>query len=154
MAEIKSLKFARPLPMTGDGRGVWIPDSASVTVAQAANDVLAFSVPPGFELADLQLRVSDMDTNGAPTMAAKVGYRPRSGAATMKVNGVAGVAADDDYFRATAALGQAAAVIDCDFDPIRFDDGADLIVTFTTAAATFAAGTVKTRMAGNMVGPN
>ena len=152
MADTKSTKFVRPLMMAGDGRAVIITDTMTVSSNPVASDTHSLKIPAGFEVCAATLRVSDMDTNGTPTLAGKVGYAPNPGATTMKINNVAGVSGNDAYFRAAAAFGQAAAVIDLDFDPILFNDGAQLQVTWTVTAATFAAGTVKWVIFGNMIG--
>jgi hypothetical protein len=144
MASVKSAGYFNPKMMPGDGRAVFINDSAAVSANPSVNDTHDFHLPGGFELSTLRFKVTDMDTNGSPTLAAKIGYAP--------VDPNSSLAADDDYFRAAAALGQAAAQIECDFVPITFQEPVRITVTWTAVSATFAAGTVYMTAAGNAKG--
>lgn len=151
MAQIKSRKFALPMFSTIDGCAAALNDSATVGVAQAVNDTIDFRIPKGFELSMLRLAWTDMDTNGSPAMAAKVGFAPINGS-TVVANGVA-VSGNDSYFTAAAAFGQSkGGQVYADFPPIVFEDDVYLRITCTTVAATFAAGTVYAAMLGAQVG--
>lgn len=151
MAQIKSRKFALPMFNTGDGCAAVINDSAAVGVAQAINDTIDFRIPKGLELGMLRLAWTDMDTGGSPALAAKVGFAPINGS-TVVANGVA-VSADDDYFAAAAAIGQTAGgQVYAGFPPVVFEEDVYLRITVTTAAATFAAGTIYATLIGAQVG--
>lgn len=150
MAQTKSLKFARPLPMTVDGCAIFINDQVSVAANPTANDTSDFRIPKGLELSQLKFNVPDMDSSTG--MAAKIGFASITGDSTVLMNGAA-TAVDDDYFRAAGALGQATALIDCQFAPVTFEEDVYLRITWTVAASgTFTAGTIYATMAGNMVG--
>lgn len=144
MANINARDALRPKFMANDGRGVNIVDTADITANPTAADTVTFRLPAGFDLAKLWLHASDMDTNGAPTLAGKVGY---------KVNSQ--FAADDDAFFAAAALGQAVQRLDISplvpLGVLQYD--LDVQVTWTNAAATFAAGTITLIAQGNSAGP-
>lgn len=144
MAQTKSVGFSSPKMMAGDGRAVWFDDKAVIAAAGAANDTIDFLLPAGQSLHQLKFIVTDMDTNGTPTLAAKIGYAP--------VNPASSLAGNDAYFKAAAAFGQSAQAFECDFAPVRFDEDVYIRITVTTAAATFAAGSVTMVGAGNMVG--
>lgn len=145
MASVKSRDYLIPQMMPVDGRAVWINDRGTMSANPSVNDTLDFRLPAGFELSYLRFRPTDMDTNGTPTLAAKIGYAP--------VDPASSLAAVDNYFKATAAFAQAAGAVDCDFAPITFQEDVRITITWTTAAATFAAGTVDMIAGGNAKGP-
>ncbi len=145
MASVKSVGYLNPQMMPVDGRAVFINDSAVVSTNPVANDTHDFRIPAGLELSLLRFKLPDMDTNATPTLAAKIGYAP--------VDASSALAASDSYFRAAAALGQAAAQVECDFVPITFQEDVKITVTWTVTSATFAAGTVYMTAAGNAKGP-
>lgn len=145
MADTKSSGYLIPQMMPVDGRAIFIPDKADVASAPAVNDTVSFRLPAGLELSQLRFVVPDMDTNGSPALAGKIGYKA--------VDPASALVADDDYFRATGALGQAAGLVDCSFPPITFQEDVMVQITWTTVAATFAAGTVHMIAAGNAKGP-
>lgn len=144
MAQTKSAGFLNPQLMPCDGRAVVLNDRATLSANPTANDTMDFRIPAGFELSKLWLKVPDMDASTG--LAAKVGYAPID--ANSSLSGV------DDYFRAAGALGQAAALIDCDFVPITFQEDVYLRITWTVAASgAFTAGTVYATALGNSKGP-
>lgn len=145
MASVKSAGYLIPQLAPLDGRAVFINDSAALAANVTINDTMDFRLPAGFELSTLRFKLPDMDTNGAPTLAGKIGYAP--------VDPASSLSAVDNYFRATAALGQAAAQVECDFVPITFQEDVRITITWTAVSATFAAGTVYMTAAGNSKGP-
>jgi hypothetical protein len=96
-------------------------------------------IPAGVEISALQIVNGDLDTNGSPLLACKVGYTP---VGTLP-------AASDAYFIATGStILRAPAVTWADFasganGPLRVDLDIDLIVTLTAAAATAASAAVR-----------
>lgn len=144
MASVKSAGFFNPKLVAGDGGAVVLYDQATQSANPTANDTLDFIIPAGFELCKAWLKVPDMDSSTG--MAGKVGYLKKD------TNGT--ITEVDDYFRAAAALGQAAAVIDLDFPPgLIFQEDVKLSITWTVAASgTFTAGTVYLTMLGNSRG--
>lgn len=151
MAQIKSQRFNNPLTNMMNGNAFSMVDKATQSVNPTANDTLDFILKAGQRLDVLRLKVPDMDASTG--MAGKVGWAPVNGDATANVNGVAGVSSNDAYFRAAAALGQAAALIDCDFIPVVFDKDVFIRITWTVAASgAFTAGDVWATMIGQHVG--
>ena len=73
-------------------RAAALNDSATVGVAQAVNDTIDFRIPKGFELSMLRLAWTDMDTNGSPAMAAKVGFAPINGSTVVSSSAIPGFA--------------------------------------------------------------
>lgn len=144
MAQIKSRRFNAPKPMNVDGRAIFVNDTADVTVAQAVNDTIDFKIPAGMEVSRVAYHATDMDT-GTPALAFKVGYAAINASSTL--------VADDDYFSAAKAIGQAVGGDDLYFPPITFEEDVYLRFTCTTIAATFAAGVLSVSVAGNCVGP-
>jgi hypothetical protein len=150
MAQIKSQRFNNPLTNMMNGNAFSMVDKATQTVNPTANDTLDFILKAGMRLDVLRLKVPDMDASTG--LAGKVGWRPVNGDAAALVNG-ASTNADDDYFRGAAALGQAAALIDCDFIPVVFDKDVYIAITWTVAASgTFTAGDVWATMIGQHIG--
>lgn len=146
MAQVKSRGFTAPKFMPVDGCAAFYNDQLSVATAPSVNDTLDFAVPAGLDLSLLRLRFTDMDSNGTPLIAFKVGY------VLLNADGTTTVV--DDYF---AGAGQTTArtggLLDCLFVPIKFNVDALIRITVTAAAATFAAGTVYMTAAGNAEGP-
>jgi len=134
MASIKSAGYLNPQTTPNDGCAVFLNDSATISANPTAADTVDFLLPAGQELSVLRFVLPDMDTGGSPAMAGKIGYAPVASDSTLT--------GDDDYFRATAAIGQAAGLIDCAFAPVMFQEDVKIQITWTTAAATFAAGSV------------
>lgn len=146
MAQVKSRGFTAPKFMPVNGAGAFFNDQLTVATAPAVNDTLDFAIPAGLELSLLRLRFTDMDSNGTPLIAFKVGY--------VLLNADGTTTTVDDYF---AGAGQTTArtggLLDCLFAPIKFNVDALISITVTAAPATFAAGTVFMTAAGNCDGP-
>lgn len=145
MASTKSRDYLLPKMMPVDGRAVFINDRATVAANPTINDTHDFLIPAGFEMSLLQFLPTDMDSNGSPTLAAKIGYAPVDPNSTLT--------ADDDYFKAAGAFGQAAGLVECAFVPIMFQEDVKITITWTAVSATFVAGTVDMICAGNAKGP-
>lgn len=146
MASLKSVKFTQPKMMPVDGRAVFFNDSYAVAANPTAADTIDFHLPAGVEVNTLRFHCSDMDTNGSPEFAAKIGYR--------KLNDGDTLTADDDYFAATGtALFQTAGIIECRFPPIKFEVDVIISITVEVDAATFAAGTIYMVAGCNAIGP-
>lgn len=119
----------------------------SVTpTAGASGDIYrVLTIPAGMEVTDVDIVNDDLDSNGSPTIACKVGYTP--------VNSTDGPAASDAYFAASGKLFlNAAQRTSLAFQPIKFEFPVYLIVTLTAAAATFASGQVTAIVKGDAVG--
>jgi hypothetical protein len=143
MADTKSLKYLQPKRMRGDGGAIVLNDRVAIASNPVNTDTASFVLPAGIELSFLRFKVPDMDASTG--LAGKIGY------AALDPN--SSLAASDAYFRADGALGQAAAVIDCDFVPIKFDEDVKIQITWTvTASGAFTAGTVYMTAIGNEVG--
>lgn len=121
--------------------------SGSVAATAGANGDIyrAVRIPAGTRVDQVFVSNDDLDSNGAPAIANKVGYTP--------VNSADGPAANDAYFAAAGQTWfQAAGHRGCNFAPILFDYDVYIIVTLTAAAATFAAGNVRVTALGENVG--
>jgi len=101
------------------------------------NDVLRpFIIPAGSEVHAILVANDDMDTNGAPTGAWKIGFTP--------VNTNDGsLAAVDNYFLAAADTTPQTAnkgKVFCLFEPKKFEQDVFLDITWSAAAATEVVG--------------
>lgn len=143
MATIRSDKSLEPKQMPVDGRAIVINDSATISANPVATDNVKFRIPAGFDLSVLRFRVTDMDSSTG--LAGSIGYAP--------VRSDSSLAANTTYFQAAGALGQAAALIDCNFPPITFQEDVDITITWTVTATGFAAGTIGMTAIGNAKGP-
>ncbi len=116
--------------------------------AAAAADVFRMGIiPAGTEVSAIILANGDLDSNGVPTAAFKMGYTP--------VNAADGPAASDAYFQAagdTAFQSANAGKVYSNFDAIKFEYDVFLDITLTAGAATFAAGSVYATVLGRNVG--
>jgi hypothetical protein len=144
MADTKSRDYLNPQMMPADGRAVVINDQVSVATNPVAHDTSSFRLPAGFELSILRFDIPDMDASTG--LAGKIGYKA--------VDPASALVADDDYFRAAGALGQASELADCRFAPIKFQEDVIIQITWTvTASGAFTAGTVRMTAVGNANGP-
>jgi hypothetical protein len=104
-----------------------------VTLTLSANVVAAdvvqiLKVPKNCTVLWVQAIASDMDTNGAPTMSFKIGDGD-----------------DDDYYVAASLIGQTGGVVQSNVftaRPKTYANDDTIDITWITAAATFAAGTI------------
>jgi hypothetical protein len=130
------LSRARHLGQYGETNG---PKFKVTPTAAALNDVLRFGViPAGSEVRSIILANDDLDSNGSPTLAFKLGYTPVT-------SNEGSLAADDDYFVAagdTSLQAANAGKVFSRFDAIKFEQDVFLDLTVSTATATFAAGSV------------
>lgn len=122
--------------------------TGKVTPTALANaDILrVVRIPAGFRADFVLLGNDDLDSNGAPTAACKVGYTP--------VNSTDGPAASDAYWAAAGQtyLQAAGSRVLPLGPPVVFDYDVWLIITMTAASATFAAGSVWATVIGENVG--
>jgi hypothetical protein len=145
MAQVKAQRATVAKPNPRDGRGVFINDKATIAAALAVNDTVDFLIPAGTEIpvGGVSYYATDMDTNGAPALAFKVGYKSVKGSTYD----------DDDYWSAARAIGQAVGGAHLYAPAITFEEDVYLRFTCTTIAATFAAGSLSASVDGNSVGP-
>lgn len=118
MATQKSRQFTAPKSMPGDGRAVYITDSAVNAGALAAADTLEFAIPAGAEVCDL--RVLGTQASAGAT----VGYQPV----------VAGEFTGNASYFGTVAIGTTGVQL-LNFKPIKFDREAKIVITLTAALA-------------------
>lgn len=102
----------------------------------ALNEVInILRIPGGCKVVDLFLLNEDLDSNGAPTAAMKLGYTP--------VNSDDGPTANDAYWWAAGqTFLQAAAQNQSRAFPLTLTKDVFVTLTVTAAAATFAAGKI------------
>lgn len=100
------------------------------------NEVLrVLRIPGGNRIVALHVINDDLDSNGAPTAAVKVGYSP--------VVSADGPTADDDYWAAAGQTWlQSAGNRFATAHPLKIDKDIYVDITASAAAATFAAGSV------------
>lgn len=102
-------------------------------------------IPAGTDVHRVVIKSTDMDTNGTPTLTAKIGFSP--------VDGSAAPSGADTAVAATAAFGQSAATTTYEiFPPYRVEKDSYLTLVIDTGAATAAAGTVSAKVEGEIVG--
>lgn len=141
----KSDKFFAPQFMPGDGCAILNHDKFTLSVAPSVNDTIDFPLPAGMDLSLLELQFDDLDSNGTPTIAFEVGYAP--------IQANSQYTASPTYFAPAAqTTGKTGGRLPCSFKPIKFEEDMAIRITFTTAAATFAAGDVIAVMGGAAVG--
>lgn len=129
----------------GDGPAYVYTDKVAAAANPAVNDVYKYLIPAGVEVTSVVVQTADLDTNGSPTIAFKVGYEAVDAASTL--------AAVTNYFAATGqTTAQAGGRLTCVFEPIVFNEDIYITVTFTATAATFAAGNVWVLATANTIG--
>lgn len=144
MAQVKSNKFSAPKMTANDGRAVFINDTLTLSANPTAADTLDFFIPKGMEVSYVAYSATDMDTHGTPELSMSIGYAAIDSASTLSANAT--------YFKADGVVGQTATGAACVFPPITFDEDVYLRFTVNTDAATFAAGTLRATIGGNMNG--
>lgn len=126
-----------------------LPEGKVTPSAAALSDVFRVcKIPAGTEVEGLILANDDLDSNGVPTLAIKIGYTPVN-------SGDGSLAADDDYFQAagdTVLQAAQAGKVYRRFDRIKFEQDVYLDITCSAAAATFAAGSLWVTVLGKNVG--
>lgn len=133
MASYKSKRFFSPAFAPGDGCAALNDDKVSLT-ALALNDTVEFRVEAGQRVSIIEIQSDDLDSNGTPLLAWKIGYKP--------INAGSSLVANDSYFGTGLQIGRAAGRTALSFKPITFDEPVSLVMTCTAAAATFAAGDI------------
>jgi len=132
MAEHKAVDLASKLLHVGPfGDATVVDGSVTPSSGALASVYVPVRIPGGVRLTGLEIDNADLDSNVYPDLVVKAGYRP--------VDGVSPVA-DDDYFGSGLTILQSAGRNRLSFAPITFQKTVEIIVTVTTAAATFAAG--------------
>lgn len=119
-------------PVRGQGEGTVIPIQGQITPGGAAlNDVYRLArIPAGSFVMSGIMKNGDLDTNGTPLLAVKIGFLP--------VDGSAGN--DSAFGSSITQLRAAAAPAALDFVPgVEVAKDSYLVMTVTAAAATFAA---------------
>lgn len=121
-----------------------------ITLSQfTSGDIFRFcKVPAGTEVHALVLANDDVDSNGTPTAAFKLGYTPVSAADGALV-------ANDAYFKSAGDITLQAAnegKVYSRFNPIKFEQDVFLILTSTASSATFAAGVAWLKALGKALG--
>lgn len=147
MANVDSATLNDNKFMQAFGQGTVLSGSIAVAAAPAAADVLRIMrIPAGTRVSALMIANGDLDSNGVPTLVVGFGYAPVDGASP---------AASAAYFAAAGqTILQAAndGKLYCNFAAITFDKDVWLTATVGTAAATFAAGTIRAIALGEAVG--
>ncbi len=123
-------------------------DSVAVTNADidAADIVKLVRVPAGTDVHRVVTKTTELDSNGAPSLTAKIGFTPTDGSAA--------VSGADTAIKADGAWGQNAETLTYEiFPPYRVEVDSWLTIVFGTGAATEAAtGTIYAKVEGEALG--
>ncbi len=130
------------------GNGSVFVDSVAVTNADidAADVIRPVLVPAGTEVHRVITKTTELDSNGAPSLTAKIGFTPADGSAAPS--------GADTAVSADAAWGQNAETKTFEiFPPYRVEKDSWLAIVIGTGAATEAAtGTVSAKVEGEILG--
>jgi hypothetical protein len=118
MATVKSRQFTAPKSMPGDGRAVYIHDTAVNSGSLSSADTLEFSIPAGAEVCSLRI------VGTASSAGATVGYQPA----------VAGEFSGSAAYFGTVTIGTTGVQL-LNFVPIKFEREAKIVVTLANALA-------------------
>lgn len=148
MAAFKSNLYNAPQFMPGDGCGVVLTDTLTVSANFTANDTIDFKIPAGMEVTTIEIDSTRIDTNGVPTLAYQAGYSP--------------IQSDTQYTAALTYFAPASGITvgrvvngnrtSLNFKPIKFEEDMNLRLTVNAVAATFAAGEVRVILHGSARG--
>lgn len=131
----------------GGNNSVFV-DSVAVTNADidAADIIKLVRVAAGTDVHRVVVKTTELDTNGAPTLTAKIGFTP--------IDGSAAVSGADTAVAADAAWGNNAETVTHEiFPPYRVEVDSWLTIVIGTGAATEAAtGTVSAKVEGEALG--
>lgn len=118
MATVKSRMFSAPKAMPGDGRAVFITDTAVNAGALAGADTLEYTIPAGAEVCELRV------VGTASSAGATVGYQPA----------VAGEFSGSAAYFGTITIGTTGVAL-LNFVPIKFEREAKIVITLANALA-------------------
>lgn len=148
MANVDSTTLNKNVFQQAFGQASVYDGSLALAANPTAADVLRIMrIPAGTRAQGVVIANGDLDTNGAPTLVVSLGFAP--------VNADDGPVASAAYFAAAGqTILQAAndGKFYANFAPITFDKDVYLTMTVGTAAATFAAGTIRALVLGEAVG--
>ncbi|SMF94603.1 hypothetical protein SAMN02949497_1924 [Methylomagnum ishizawai] len=135
-----------PVYTPGDGCAVVYPGRVAVSAAPAQDDEIRLVlIPAGTEVHRVVIKNPDLDSNGSPALAAKIGFAP--------ADGTEGASGDDTQVKAAGAWAQAAATTTYElFPPVQVDVDSYLNIVVTTGPGTGATGTVYGKVEGRATG--
>lgn len=128
--------------MGGHGEGQFLWGSVTPTAGAKDDIYIPLRILAGMEVVALIFNNEDLDSNGTPTIAVNIGYRPVRSLPVVNAT----------YWASASTLLQAAGTTLVAAAPIKFEYDVDVIMTLTAAAATFAAGRVTCVALGNARG--
>lgn len=148
MADINSATLDANRYMQAFGNSVVLDGSIALAAnPTAADDIRILRIPAGTKVNAVMLANTDLDSSGSPTFVFSMGYVP--------VVAGDGPTAARAYFQAagdTALQAANAGKLYLNFAPITFAFDVYLTLTVGTAAATFAAGTIRAAVIGEARG--
>lgn len=148
MANIDSATLRKNDFMQAFGNCVQFDGQVALAANPTAADVIrVMLIPAGTKVQVVVQGNDDLDSNGTPTLVHSIGYAP--------VVAGDGPAASAAYFAAAGQTTLQAANVGKvfnNFDPITFDKDVWLTMTVGTAAATFAAGSIRMVVMGEARG--
>lgn len=126
----------RPVHATSESGNAWADNNkVAITAALTTNDVVVLAdVPAGVELTHLRYRAGDLDTGGSPSLAVRIGYRPKQGETAI-------TEVLDAFGSGITAL-QASTLTAWQervFEPVRFNEPVEIVLTPTAGAAALGA---------------
>lgn len=147
MANATTANNRKPIHSASYGNQSVFSDTLSVATTNltAADNLRYCEVPGGTLVHRVVVKTTDMDSNGTPTLTAKIGFIP--------VDGSAAPSGADTAVAATAAWGQSAATTVYEIlPPYLVAVDSYLSVVIGTGAATAAAGTINAVISGEAQG--
>lgn len=145
MAANKAQRATAPAFMKGDGGSYNYYDKFSVTANFTVADTIDYLVPAGVDITSVFVQSDQLDTNGSPTAAFRVGY--------VAVDPLSTLTPVDNYFAAAGqTLMRTGGRLTCAFKPIKFSEDVYVRITVNAVCATFAAGDVFVITNGNCDG--
>lgn len=136
-----------PLYANDEGNASVFVDSVAVatTDIDSADIIKLCPVSGGTVVDRVVVKNTDLDSNGTPTLQAKIGFTPMDGSAAPS--------GADTAVAAAGAWGQSAATTTYEiFPPYRVEKDSYLTIVITNVAATAAAGTVYAKVEGEATG--
>lgn len=135
--------------LMGEWGDVGLPEGKITATQFTSGDIFRIcKISAGTEVHAIVLANDDLDSNGSPTAAFKLGYVPVSANEGALV-------ANDAYFKSSGDITLQAAnegKVYSRFDAIKFEQDVYLVLTATANAATFAAGSFWAKVLGKIVG--
>jgi len=137
--------LTKSIPSSFYGGPVTVAGALTPAGGLLADKYYPVRIPAGTDVYRVTIKNADLDSNGGPTLAIKIGYEPIDGSTPVTD---AFVAAGSTILQAVAAAGGNMFA----FKPVRVDKESYLVIEVSTVAATFAAGEITAIVEGMGLG--